>query len=124
MRRIKGLDKVLSNLNKEIIKIKSGTIQGLVVAASQILTDADKTSPTIPVDTGNLRASRFITPMNAQSNNPYVLFGFSANYAACVHEMMGANFQRPGSGAKFLETSIKRNYDNVLIIVQKHAKVR
>ena len=32
-----------------------------------------------------------------------VIVGYTANYAIYVHEMVGANFKRPGSQAKFLE---------------------
>ena len=58
--QIKGMDKVLRNLNKEIKKIKKKSMTGLVKSAILIRRDMDKTSPLIPIDTGNLRASFFV----------------------------------------------------------------
>lgn len=52
-----GLDKVLSNLNKEIGKIEGRTRQGLLAAALKVKRDAIKLAP---VDTGNLRNSAYV----------------------------------------------------------------
>ncbi len=52
-----GLDKVLSNLNKEIGKIEGRTRQGLLSAALKVKRDAIKLAP---VDTGNLRNSAYV----------------------------------------------------------------
>jgi hypothetical protein len=51
-----------------------------------------------------------------------VFFGFSANYAIFVHEMIGGTikWKRPGSGPKFLEAAVKRNVKNILEIVRKN----
>jgi hypothetical protein len=45
---------------------------------------------------------------------PNLIMGFSARYAAAVHEGIGKKgskmkFKRPGAGAKFLETALNRN---------------
>ena len=56
---IKGMDIVLSNLNKEIVKMKAGAGVGLIEAAILIRRDMDKSFPKIPIDLGNLRASWF-----------------------------------------------------------------
>ncbi len=53
----KGLDKVLSNLNKEIGKIEGRTRQGLLAAALKVKRDAIKLAP---IDTGNLRNSAYV----------------------------------------------------------------
>jgi len=53
----KGLDKVLSNLNKEIRGIEGRTRQGLLAAALKVKRDAIKLAP---VDTGNLRNSAYV----------------------------------------------------------------
>ncbi len=55
---------------------------------------------------------------------PAVVLGFSAYYAWFVHEMVGANFKRPGSGAKFLEAAIKRNTDKIIKVIQEEAKFK
>ena len=48
-----------------------------------------------------------------------VLVGYTANYAVYVHEMVGANFQRPGSKAKFLEEPLRTNSDKYFNTVKK-----
>lgn len=57
---IKGMDIVLANLNREIVKIKRKSTKGLIESAILIRRAMDKTSPLIPVDIGNLRASWFV----------------------------------------------------------------
>jgi len=120
---LKGMDVVLSNLNKEILAIKGRSMAGLIEAAILIRRGMDKTSPMIPVDTGNLRDSWFTNPIR-EGDKFGLLIGFSANYAVFVHEAVDANFQRPGAGAKFFEASLKRNKDEVLGIIQRNAKIR
>jgi hypothetical protein len=121
---IKGFDKVLINLNKEIKNIEGRTMQGLIGAAAYIRADMDHITPTIPVDTGNLRASWFVTPYQTPRVKG-VIIGFSANYAVFVHEMLGAvNWNREGSGPKFLEAAIKRNAVIILGIIQATAKIK
>ena len=98
----------------------------MTLAANYILTDADSgTPPLVPEDTGNLRNSRFQKPLKKPATgDPYVIFGYQSNYAAAVHEMMQSvsgkpiNWNRPGSGPKFLEASIKRNTQRVLQIIK------
>ena len=117
------------------------------------------TPPLVPQRTGNLRSSRFIGPKQFEARvgsmmaeaqgleytggkggrgaldrrpsqgDPYVIFGYAANYAAAVHEMMMSksgnriNWTRPNSGPKFLEASIKRNTEKVLAIIAKYAEL-
>lgn len=120
-KRVTGVDKVLRNLNREIKQIEGLTMKGLIQSAVLIRRDMEQTSPKIPVDTGNLRASWFTDP-HYQGQNPVVRLGFSANYAWFVHEMVGANFQRPGAGAKFLEAALKRNKDTILKTIAREAR--
>ncbi len=60
MAKLKGVDKVMKNLNREIRKIKNKSMKGLIKSAILILNDTEKTPPLVPVDLSNLRASRFI----------------------------------------------------------------
>ena len=128
---IKGFGEVNHNLSMAVKSIKGRTMAGLLEAAAYIRHDMDKTPPKIPVGrTGNLRQSWFVTSFRVLGN-PAVLMGFSANYAAFVHEMgeSGAtagkkiNWNRPGSGAKFFESALVRNHDEVLQIIKDRAKV-
>jgi hypothetical protein len=117
---IKGTDIVLRNLQREIQNIENRSLDGLIEAANMIRRDMDKTPPLIPVDLGNLRASWSVTPLGKLA----IIVGFSANYAVFVHENVGAHFNRPGSGAKFFEASLKRNKNNILKIIQRKARIK
>lgn len=61
-----------------------------------------------------------------KSKNPMVVGGFSAYYAAPVHEKIDedVNWKGDQTGPKFLEYSIKRNKRKVLDIMKKEAKIR
>lgn len=128
--KISGLEKVLNKLNKQIKKIEGRSIQGMVESTIIVSDDMDKIPPKIPVDTGNLRGSWFLISLMI-SGMPVVIFGFSANYAFFVHEMVGAtktgeaiNWGRPGSGPKFLESSLKRNKNTILKRIQNKATIK
>ena len=60
-----GIDNVMRNVNREMMKIKGRSIKGLIKAAIVIRRDMDKTPPLIPVDLGNLRASFYIVTATA-----------------------------------------------------------
>jgi len=122
---VKGMDKVLSNLNKAIRTMEVKSAQGMLAAATYLLKDMDTTPPKIPIDLENLRASQFITPLKI-GGKPVVMFGFDANYALFVHEMVDGsiNWKRPGSGPKFMEASINRNKTKILEIIASYTKIR
>ena len=119
-----SLDNVMRNLNKEVNRIQNKSLKGLIKAAAYVRRDMDKTSPLIPTDAGNLRESWFTVASHLSANRPFVLMGFSANYAEFVHEMVGAKFQRPGAGAKFFEAAINRNHEKILEIIRKEARIK
>ena len=132
--KIKGFDKVLSNLNKEINGMKLRSARGLMESAAFIRRDMEKTPPLIPLDTGNLRASWFITRFRMLKGIGLIM-GFSANYALVVHERMeGAPWgdtvvgdvawKRPGSGPKFFEAALKRNHKEILNILQRNTRIK
>jgi hypothetical protein len=54
------LNKVVNNLNKKLNDIPNKTLSGFLRSAALILEDTEKTIPKTPVDTGNMRASRFV----------------------------------------------------------------
>lgn len=122
MSKLRGLERVVRNLNKEIKAIEGRSIIGLGKAAMLVRHDMDQTPPLIPVDTGNLRASWFIEPLKA-AKGPAVLMGFNANYAVYVHEMIGAIFQRPGAGPKFFQSSLRRNSEKIISIIKADAEI-
>lgn len=65
-----------------------------------------------------------------QTDNPTMIMGFSANYAAAVHEMgLSRNgneiqWNRPGSGPKFFEMALKRNEKAMLQILAKNMEIK
>jgi hypothetical protein len=125
--RLHGIELVTANVNAVLKKMKLSGHAGLVSAANYVLTDADRgQSPKIPALTGTLRASRFAEPLTTAKGDPFVLLGYSANYAAAVHEMMISpsgkpiDWTRPGSGPKFLQSSLTRNASKITAIVAKH----
>jgi len=156
--KLQGFDQVMKNLNKEIEGIKNRSLKGLIRAAILVRRDMEHTSPKIPIDTGNLRASFYTvtskgritsggTPafkgeqaktlvanhpgevnqarsLIAQEDRPAVALGFSAFYALFVHEMVGANFRRPGSGAKFFESALKRNHKKIVKTIREEVKLK
>jgi hypothetical protein len=121
---LKGLDTVLKNLNKEIKAIEGRSVEGMLLAVAEIRSDIDSKPPLVPLgETGDLRAGWFAYPLNL-SVGPAVIFGHRANYAVFVHEMVGANFQRPGAGAKWLQAAIRNSKERTLKIIAENAKVK
>lgn len=124
---------------KTVAKIDGKTIQGLILAAIEIRRDMENTDPKIPVDTGNLRASFFVVSSKGSNigratdsaktlikgKNPIVIMGFGANYAVVVHEDMETtkNWNRPGSGPKFMEKALERNKMKVLQTIALNVKL-
>ena len=56
-----GWEELMKNLNAEIQAIEDRTLKGLIEATIIVRRDMDLTSPKIPIDTGNMRASWFVT---------------------------------------------------------------
>lgn len=122
-RRLQGMDRVMGNLHKELNKIKRGSAQGLLDAVALIHADTERTPPLTPVDTGNLRSS-WTTRFFREAKKSVVIFGYSANYALFVHEMIGpVNWTRPNSGNKWFEYAIKRNFNRILALIAGRAKI-
>lgn len=129
--KVKGLDTLLKNLNKEIQKIEGNTRKGLSKAGLFIKAEAQERAP---VDYGVLRNSAFsqISPVTFKGY-PVVTVGFTAKYAAWVHEMpmklkglprtsgskKGVYWQ--GGENKFLEKAVKWNVKEILNIIKTEA---
>ncbi len=137
---INGVDNMMRGLNGKLTEYQISGTRGLRGAAGFIRREMEMTPPKVPVDTGNLRASWFIEAFKTRKNKSVVKFGFNANYAVYVHEMVDADFSSPrmrgarthggrskkkgmytpreGAGAKFLESAIKRNVFKILLIIR------
>ena len=137
---IQGFDKVIRNLNSEIAKIEGRSTKGLIEAGIFVRRETETTPPLTPLDTGNLRSSwatsTFRTPAGPSHN-----IGYTANYAAYVHENVDAQFSgrepvkrkgkkslapggRPGSGAKWFQAALGRNHKKILSIIQASASIK
>lgn len=118
---INGFDALIKNLNAAILAMSLNSRKGLIQCAKFIQRDVEKTMPLVPVDTTNLQKSwevHFINDGVGIGKKYGVRFGYSANYALWVHEMVGdINWTREGSGAKWLERSINRNHDVLMQII-------
>lgn len=71
---------------------------------------------------GDRSLRRKLKKLSKNSKGATILVGYTANYAIYVHENVGANFQRPGSQAKFLETPLRENSKKYVGIVAKTIK--
>lgn len=71
-----------------------------------------------------------VQAMTKTTKNPTMIMGFSANYAAAVHEMISSingkpiQWKKEGSGPKFFESALKRNEKNMLEILAKNMEVK
>jgi hypothetical protein len=127
---IKGVDKVLRNLNSEIGKIKTKSIAGLMAGGLIVQAGAQKR---VPVEYGNLRGSAYTR--RAQNNPMAVEVGFGAEYALFVHENMEMKWQGkprrsklgvywgPAGESQFLLKAVRDSRDRVIDIIKKHSEV-
>jgi len=126
---LRGKRNVMANLKRQHMLMRKKALGGMIQAAIIVRRDMDATPPLIPVDTGILRASWFVTTsMGAvtqgsgdqgvvaaasakarSSASPMLVMGFSASYGVFVHEMNWKEGSRPGSGPKFFESALNRN---------------
>lgn len=137
---IEGIDRVVKGLNDKLREYKIGGTRGLMEAVKFIHYQIEHVPPMVPVDTGNLRNSWEVKRIQV-SGKPVIQFGYSANYAVYVHEMVDADFVSPrmmpyrkrgkyekskgmyhprkGAGAKYLESHIKNNVFKILLMIRE-----
>lgn len=165
--RIKGIDKVIDNINERMKTAeKQITKRGFIKFAMAVRNEMEYGARKIPEDTGNLRASWFVTVKGEDSKNlsnvgfsqgkgqeslrsakdtaiqqsvvanaksivkaskhPLMVFGFSANYAAAVHEMLDPDIEwkRSGSGPKYFEMGLKSKQDDAINILSEEVNLK
>lgn len=54
---------------------------------------------------------------------PFLIFGYSVNYAMYVHENIGAHFKARGSGPQWFQIAINKHRNNILTIIRNEAKI-
>lgn len=95
MFKLKGIKAVTANMNKEIIKIEGKTLQGLIIASIIVRRSMEGSPPRTPVDTGNLRASWFVTTAKGTSAGSKANFkgkdagGLAAEHSAAIAKGKG-----------------------------------
>lgn len=114
---ITGTDKVLRNLNRQILGIQNRTKGGMHHAA---LVVRKRSQELTPVDTGNLKASAYTEVYNTVEGAGAVI-GYMAGYAPYVHEI---NKNYTVGQWKFLETALKEKSREILEIIRKRARPR
>lgn len=84
--KVKGIDQTIAKLNRMIGDVKSvRIIRALYIASEQVLESA---AVITPIDTSTLVNSRFID-FDTSGNRITAKVGFSASYAAYVHDAPG-----------------------------------
>lgn len=124
--RIRGFEKVIQNLNREVLLIEGRTPAGMLRVVKEVYREMEsKDGSLIPIKTGALRLSYTNDPPYRRLGKVGIRFGFGANYAVFVHEMVdpGINWSRPGSGPHFFKKAIQRSKHNILQILHDAAKV-
>lgn len=81
--------------------------------ANLVLEESDKI---IPVDTGNLKGSKYSRIYN---NNNTVEVGYTAKYAKKVHENDKAKFKKPNAESRFLEKAMNNTRQERLDIIKR-----
>ena len=110
--KIDGIGDIEKNLNEAIAGIEGNTKDGIEAAAFFIEGESKKLTS---MDEGILIGSTFIAPTPDRKS---FTVGYSAEYAAAVHEMGdGTNWNRPGAENQFLEKAISRNLTKILSLI-------
>lgn len=114
--------------------MKNNAFKGVKLATAHVKLEAQKRTP---VDEGNLKASAY-TNVSKSSRGLVGTVGFTASYAAAVHEkpMVHAGEKRKGKDAKgkywdpqgkgsnkFLERAIDENESEILEIVKRASQL-
>lgn len=105
---LEGFDETVRNLNKEIAKINNVSINNLIKAGYYL---EAKSVEQVPVDLSNLQNSISVTS-NMSVINPQVVVGYSAKYAAAVHENPRAGKTEGYPPFKAKSTNIKMKPNN------------
>lgn len=115
---ISGVNKVLNNLNKEVLGMRNRSRAGMRTVGFMV--KATSLSLT-PVDTGNLRGGAYMRSYDTP-DGPGAEIGYTAAYAVFVHERTELHHKSP-TQSKFLEEALKRDEKRILEIIRKTAKV-
>lgn len=71
-----------------------------------------------------IQAFQSMAKQIGSKENLLFIFGYSANYAAFVHENVDATFSRPNSRARWLYIAIQNSQAKMLQKIQEHSRIR
>lgn len=123
--RMRGGDKILRNLKKELGLIKGDIRGGLLLGLKHIQGEAQEITPE---EFGPLVGSAFsdvFPPLGQPVRGTKIIgrVGYTQGYAPFVHEMPADNnFTKPGTGPKFLEKAVLRNARALVKFIRAKAK--
>lgn len=132
MTALKGLDKVLKNLNKKVSQIEGRTIGGLLAAGAIVQAESQRR---VPVEYGNLRASAFTRKALDTRNKKAVEVGYTAAYAMFVHENIEQKLKGeprpsglgvywgPDGEPKFLENAFREKEADILSAIESRVRL-
>jgi hypothetical protein len=114
--KVYGINRVLKNLNNELSTIKTVTGQRLFACGLLVKNRSVKITP---IKTGNLRGSSYVV-LDETEPRPFAEIGYTANYAAYVHEMPAEyNYTMKGTGPKFLERALNDSRKEIVAYLSK-----
>lgn len=91
--KIEGIDTVMNNIHKELKHLEIKGLQGMIMAAVEIRRDMENTSPLIPIDVGNLRASWFVVTALGKAAPPALFQGENAGQMKSEHNQVMTTMQ-------------------------------
>lgn len=115
--KLLGVNEVLKNLNKEVMKIKGRNIAGMLAAGAIVKKEAMLLTP---VKEDNLRNS-FRVAKNILPIGPGVKIENFASYALYQHENL--EYKHTVGEAKFLEKAIMRNTSKIMAAIIRRVSV-
>ncbi len=108
---LEGAASVIEGLDRELMKIKERSFKGLVLCQAELKREAMQITP---YRFGHLAGSyQAPMPREVQPGVVEAIVENTAEYAVKVHEMPeDTNWNKPGTGPKFLERPLFENADN------------
>ncbi len=115
----KGFKKVTTKV------VPKQAAEGLFKGGNELLRDAIKIAPKVPVDIGDLKASAKVNKAEITKDGIELIAGFDIEYAARWHELSPDEDSRiawtlPGSGRKYLESKMVTLKNKYMEIAAKH----
>lgn len=100
--RVTGQDEIIRNIKRYIQQYPEEVGAAIYEEGLALMAVSQ---PKVPVDTGRLRGSAYVTPpIEQQNNSPLVEVGYGTDYAIWVHERTELNHTT--GEAKFLEKAV------------------